>query len=259
MVASGAVTPGEPIDVCVPTGNFGNILAGYYAKRMGVPIGRLLCASNENHVLTDFLSSGAYDISARRFGTTPSPSMDILVSSNLERLLFELSGDPESVQRWQDALATGGRFLVDRTTFRAMRAHFASDWVDNDETLAVIRRVWDDHGYLLDPHTAVAWEVAERLATEDPMLVVSTAHWAKFGTDVFKALSGLEYASPLPPEAAALSGVELVKRVAGLAPGAAPIPSPLATIDSQPVRFEGVVQPGREGVEGAVTDWLARD
>ena len=258
MIASGAVRPGEPIDVCVPTGNFGNILAGYYAKRMGVPIGRLLCASNENHVLTDFLGTGAYDISARRFATTPSPSMDILVSSNLERLLFELSGDPASVRGWQEALASGGRFLVDRHTFEAMREHFAGDWVDNDESLAVIRRVWDDHGYLLDPHTAVAWEVAERLATEDPMLVVSTAHWAKFGADVFKALSGLGYADPLPPEISALSGVKIVERAADLARGAAPIPAPLATIGAQPVRFEGVVEPGREGVERAVTDWLAR-
>jgi threonine synthase len=256
MIAAGAVTPGEPIDVCVPTGNFGNILAGYYAKRMGVPIGRLLCASNENHVLTDFLGTGAYDISRRRFVTTPSPSMDILVSSNLERLLFELSGGPEDVRNWQDALASAGRFLVDRHTFAGMREHFAGDWVTNDESLAVIRRVWEDHGYLLDPHTAVAWEVAERLATDDPMLVVSTAHWAKFGEDVYKALGKLDYADPLPAEARSLSGVDLVECVARLAPGAAPIPRNLATLGAQPVRFEDVVDPGREGVETAVTAWL---
>ncbi|HEY5468713.1 MAG TPA: threonine synthase, partial [Coriobacteriia bacterium] len=98
MVASGGVIAGEPIDVCVPTGNFGNILAGYYAKMIGVPIDRLICASNENRVLADFLATGAYDISSRAFVTTPSPSMDILVSSNLERLLFELTHDPEAVR-----------------------------------------------------------------------------------------------------------------------------------------------------------------
>jgi threonine synthase len=137
-----------------------------------------------------------------------------------------------------------------------MREHFAGDWVTNDESLAVIRRVWEDHGYLLDPHTAVAWEVAERLATDDPMLVVSTAHWAKFGEDVYKALSNLGYADPLPAEARSMSGVDLVECVARLAPGAAPIPRNLATLGAQPVRFEDVVDPGREGVETAVTAWL---
>jgi len=258
MVASGAVRPGDPIDVCVPTGNFGNILAGYYAKRIGVPIDRLLCASNENNVLADFLATGAYDISSREFTTTPSPSMDILVSSNLERLLFELTLDPEAVSKWQRSLADNKRFLIDRDTFASMRRHFAGDWVSNDDALDAIRRVWQDHGYLLDPHTSVAWEVAERLRDVNPVLVVATAHWAKFGADVFKALNSIGDDEPLPAYAESMSGVQLLLEVADLAPGAAGVPQGLAELDTLPERFSSVVGPGRDDVERAVEGWLGQ-
>jgi threonine synthase len=257
MVAGGGVLPGEPIDVCVPTGNFGNILAGYYARRIGVPIERLVCASNENNVLSDFIATGVYDISARAFATTPSPSMDILVSSNLERLLFELTLQPEAVREWQRSLATDGRFVVDRDTFASLRRSFAADWVGNDESLSVIRRVWDENGYLLDPHTAVAWEVAERMRDTNPMLVVSTAHWAKFGADVFRALSGIAYGDPLPARERSMTGVELLEEVATLAHGSSPVPSGLAGLDALPERFSGSVDPGAARIERAVEEWLA--
>jgi threonine synthase len=257
MVAGGGVRAGDPIDVCVPTGNFGNILAGYYAKRIGVPIGRLLCASNENNVLSDFLATGAYDITSREFSTTPSPSMDILVSSNLERLLFELTMDPEEVRRWQASLADNRRFLVDRETFASIRRHFAGDWVSNDESLDTIRRVWQDYGYLLDPHTAVAWEVAERLSGPNPVLVVSTAHWAKFGADVYKALNSIGYDEPLPEPMRSLSGVELLVEVAAMAESAAPIPRGLSELERSRERFSDVVGPARDDVERAIEDWLA--
>jgi threonine synthase len=256
MVASGGVIAGHEIDVCVPTGNFGNILAGYYARRMGVPIGRLLCASNENNVLTDFIATGVYDISDRAFVTTPSPSMDILVSSNLERLLFELTGSAETVRGWMADLARDKRFQVDRETFAAMRAIFLGDWVSNDESLSVIRRVWDERSYLLDPHTAVAWEVAERLRAENPVLVVSTAHWAKFGGDVYRALSGLTYDAAMPAEAAGASGPRLIEMVAQAAPGAASVPAGLAGLGRVDERFSGVVDAGADGVENAVREWL---
>jgi threonine synthase len=244
------------MDVCVPTGNFGNILAAYYAMRMGVPIERLLCASNENNVLTDFIATGCYDISDRAFHTTPSPSMDILISSNLERLLFELCGDASVVRGWMTNLARDRRFTVDRDTFASMRRHFSGDYVTNEESLEVIRRVWEEQGYLLDPHTAVAWEVSERMRGENPVLVVSTAHWAKFGADVYKALHGLAYADDLPPDAAALSGVELLARVADETAGTSPVPAGLAALDSLDERFSDVVDAGRDGVEGAVRGWL---
>jgi threonine synthase len=256
MVASGGVRPGEPMDVCVPTGNFGNILGAFYASRIGVPIGRLLCASNANNVLADFIATGVYDISDRGFVTTPSPSMDILISSNLERLLYELAG-PEDTQRWMSQLARDGRFQVDRETFGAVRERFAGDWVSNDESLQVIARVYDEHGYLLDPHTAVAWEVAERLRGDDPVLIVSTAHWAKFGADVYKALRGLSCDAPLPEDVASLSGIELLAKVQELAPDGSCVPRSLAELDQQPERFTGVVDAGAEGVEVAIREWLA--
>ncbi|MBE0417810.1 MAG: threonine synthase [Coriobacteriia bacterium] len=259
LVASGGVAPGRPMDVCVPTGNFGNILGAYYAKRMGVPIGRLICASNENKVLADFIATGVYDISERDFVTTPSPSMDILISSNLERQLYELTRDPARTAEWMASLRADGRFTVNRETFHHVREHFAADSVTNDESLACIRRVWDEHGYLLDPHSAVAWEVAERLRGENPVLVVSTAHWAKFGTDVYRALRGVEHAAELPAEVVSLSGVELLAEVERMAPAGACVPRALAELDEAAERFTGVVDAGKGGVEGAIREWLARD
>lgn len=255
MVSSGGVKSGEPMDVCVPTGNFGNILGAYYARLCGVPIGRLICASNENNILTDFIATGVYDISGRDFVNTPSPSMDILVSSNLERLLYHLAG-PHQVNGWMTELAKHRRFQVDPDTFRAVREILVGDFVTNDESLATIRRVHEETGYLLDPHTAVAWEVAERMRGENPVLVVSTAHWAKFGADVLKALLGRPYRDPLPAELADLSGVELLREVLGRAGSCAPIPSGLASLDDMIARFTDVVDPGRDGVESAVKGWL---
>lgn len=258
MVAGGSVAAGDPIDICVPTGNFGNILGAYYAREMGVPIERLICASNENRVLSDFIATGTYDISERTFVLTPSPSMDILISSNLERQLFELTDrDGERVAGWMDDLARTGRFSVDRETFARIRSLFAADFVDNDDSLATIERVFAETGYLLDPHTAVAWEVAERLREDRPVLVVSTAHWAKFGGDVYRALAGIPASAPLPEALAALSGVELNEEVRKLAPGTS-VPAPLAELDRLEVRFSRTVDSGREGVEAAVTSWLAR-
>ena len=256
MVASGGVKPGAPMDVCVPTGNFGNILGAYYAKLIGVPIGRLLCASNENNVLTDFIATGTYDISGRNFVTTPSPSMDILISSNLERLLYHLAG-PKAVRGWMGELAANRTFTVDRETFAAVRELLVADWVSNDESLATIARVYKEHGYLMDPHTAVAWEVAERLRGFDPVLVVSTAHWAKFGADVLKALTRTPYDQPLPPEMQQISGLELLGQVEALAPEASGVPGPLAELAELSPRFDGVVDAGRSGVEDAVREWLA--
>lgn len=256
MVRQGGVIPGRPIDVCVPTGNFGNILGAYYARRMGVPIERLLCASNENNVLTDFIATGTYDISTRTFVTTPSPSMDILVSSNLERLLYHLAG-PEAVRGWMRDLSRQKRFRVDRSTFRSMREFLVGDWVGNDESLATIKRLHEETAYLVDPHTAVAWEVAERLRGDNPVLIVSTAHWAKFGTDVLRALLGLRHNDPVPSGYASLTPGALLDAVVSMAGPRAHVPHTLAGIDALPERFSGVVDAGHEGVEKAVRDWLA--
>ena len=256
MVAGGGVVAGQPIDVCVPTGNFGNVLGAYYARSIGVPIGRLLVASNENNVLADFVATGLYDISDRDFVTTPSPSMDILISSNLERMLYEITRDTERVRDWMTQLAEEKRFRVDSETFHRLRDLFSADFVTNDDSLATVRRVFGETGYLLDPHTAVAWEVGERLAHDAPVLLVSTAHWAKFGGDVYKALRGDAYDSPLPAAAAALSGVELLGAVQELAGEGACVPRSLAELGDLPERFTTVVDAGRDGVENAVRSWL---
>jgi threonine synthase len=257
MVAAGGVVAGQPIDVCVPTGNFGNILGAYYAKRIGVPIGRMIVASNENRVLADFIASGVYDISSREFVVTPSPSMDILISSNLERLLYEITRDSDKVVEWMSSLASDGRFQVDPDTFREIRELFSADYVGNDESLKTVREVFEDSDYLIDPHTAVAWEVAERMRERDPVLVVSTAHWAKFGGDVFKALAQLPYDEVLPDGIRELTGVELLAQVTELAGQDVLIPKSLAELDSLPERFTNIVNTGRDGIEGAVRSWLA--
>lgn len=255
LVASGTIQAGGTIDVCVPTGNFGNILAAWYARKMGAPFARLLCASNENNVLTDFINTGVYDISTRPFVTTPSPSMDILISSNLERLLYEVCGDPARVADWMADLATNKRFQVDDATWAAVRSLFVGDYVTNDESLSVIRRVFADTGYLLDPHTSVAWKVAERLRGDRPLLIASTAHWAKFGIDVYKALNGIAYRAPLPADAARLSGLDLLDRVSEGT--GQPIPRNLSELRSLPHRFTQVVDASADGARGALRGWLA--
>ena len=253
MAASGNVQAGEALDVCVPTGNFGDILAGYYAKAMGVPLGRLLCASNANKVLTDFIASGEYDISARDLVKTPSPSMDILVSSNLERLLYHLCDDPGLVREWMAALRDEGRFKVDAETLDKLRAEFGGAWVDNETCLETIGRVHREQGYLLDPHTAVAWRVAEELGGDGPVLIVSTAHWSKFAADVYRGLTGAPAGAPLD----AADDLELLDRVAGLAPEAV-VPASLQAVRERSVRFHGRVEGTREALETSLRDWLDR-
>lgn len=258
MVATQAIQPGQPIDVCVPTGNFGNILAAWYAREIGTPIGRLYCASNENRVLTDFINTGTYDIADRQFTTTPSPSMDILVSSNLERQLFELNGrDPELITQWMTALSTERKFSVDKTTFEALRRDFSADWVSNDESLDTIREVYETHGYLLDPHTAVAWKVAERLRSSDevPVLIVATAHWAKFPDDVYRALNSLPAGTELPVEIADLSGSELIAQLQQ-SYAISDAPELLASLDNKPIRFTESCEGTPEALMLSITSWL---
>ncbi|MEG2517716.1 MAG: threonine synthase [Raoultibacter sp.] len=256
LVADGKLVAGQELDVCVPTGNFGNILAAYYAKRMGTPIGMLLCASNENRVLADFINTGTYDISDREFVLTPSPSMDILVSSNLERQLFELTDrNAEAIAGWMDDLKEGKRFKVDTKTYLRMRANFAADSVDNATCLETIKRTFDECGYLLDPHTAVAVEVAQRLRGENPVLVASTAHWAKFGENVYRALHDIAPGQALPEDVARLTGCELNEQVARDTQ-CATIPVGLASLDRAPVRFTQVINNRPADIEAATMRFL---
>ena len=257
LVANGTVERGSEIDVCVPTGNFGNILAAYYAKRMGTPIRRLLCASNENRVLTDFINTGIYDISEREFVKTPSPSMDILVSSNLERQLFELTGrNAQLISKWMGELRENRRFVVDDDTRQKMADLYAADSSDNAECLATIREVFDRCGYLMDPHTAVAYKVAERLREEGvPVLVASTAHWAKFGNNVYRALHEIPLDGELPEDVAAMTGCALNRLIAEET-GASGIPAGLAELDDLPIRFTDVIDGTADAIRTAVCRFL---
>jgi threonine synthase len=190
LINYGAIQPGQRVHFCVPTGNFGNILAADCARRMGLPVGKLVCASNRNHILTDFIESGAYD-TRRKFHVTSSPAMDILVSSNLERFLFELTGrDGSRVSEWMNGIKTVGLFSLNAAEHAAVKARISAGWADEDASRGAIAKMWRDSRALIDPHTAVGADVLERarLNEDDPAVLVSTASPFKFGADVAKAI-----------------------------------------------------------------------
>ena len=189
LVQRGAIALGDEVDYCVPTGNFGDVLAGYYAKRMGLPVGKLIVASNSNKVLTDFIETGTYD-RRRDFVKTISPSMDILISSNLERLLYYLTdGDCEQVAAWMGSLASEGVYTLPAELMERMRATFTCGFASDDDTRATIRSTWEELGVLIDPHTAVGKCVLDRRASEGRARVcLSTADPYKFSADVLAAL-----------------------------------------------------------------------
>jgi len=192
LIANGTIIPGDKVNFAVPTGNFGNILSAVYASYMGLPIGRLICASNENNVLSDFVATGEYD-SRRRFYRTSSPSMDILVSSNLERMLFEMSGrDIAKLSGWMESLKSRGAYRVGAGDMADLRGLMVGGWADEDMVRAEISRVWSEYEYLIDPHTAVAMTIARdylnRATERRHTVVVSTASPFKFGSAVAGAL-----------------------------------------------------------------------
>ncbi|MFA7077924.1 MAG: threonine synthase [Syntrophomonas sp.] len=192
LSSSGKVKRGEAVNVVVPTGNFGNILAAFYAGQMGVPINRLICASNLNNVLTEFINTGVYDRN-RTFAKTLSPSMDILISSNLERLLYEMTEhDAVLVAGWMEELNTQGKYEVNKSVRDKIGSLFWADYSSDAETQMTIRSTWEDKGYLLDTHTAVACNVYEKyvLATGDKTttIIASTASPFKFGQSVAEAI-----------------------------------------------------------------------
>ena len=194
LCEAGHINIGETINVVVPTGNFGNILAAFYASRMGIPIHKLICASNANNVLTEFIRSGYYDRN-REFKRTISPSMDILISSNLERLLYELTDhDAGTVVQWMEELREKGIYKVNATVQEKLKNLFWADFANDGETMASIAQVWQAHHYLLDTHTAVAWSVYQRYQQLSgdltPTIIASTASPFKFAPSVAEALLG---------------------------------------------------------------------
>ncbi len=178
---------GTVVDFCVPSGNFGDVLAGYYAKQMGLPIGKFIVAVNDNNSLSDFINTGVFD-STRTFHKTSSPSMDVLVPSNLERLLYHACGDTEKVKGWMKELAETGKYTVDEETIANIRKDFVADWTNEEQCAEIIGRYNDEYGYFADTHTAVALYVAEKFEGERPMVVLSTASPYKFPRAVLAAL-----------------------------------------------------------------------
>ena len=232
LVNEGRIKAGDKVDFCVPTGNFGDILAGWFAKELGLPIGKLICASNANNVLTDFLETGRYDKN-RPFYKTVSPSMDILVSSNLERLLFLLSGDAELVKSLMEQLNTTGAYQVPQALLDKLRADFWQGFCDDAGTKNAIGLVYREYGYLCDTHTAVAWDVAQQYKAanpdHNPVIILSTASPYKFPAAVLEALGH----SAKGDEFEVMEQIRNATNV--------PIPKNLSGLRERPVRHTDVI------------------
>ncbi len=233
LVKAGRIALGDKVNFVVPTGNFGDILAGYFAKEMGLPVGRLVCASNANDVLTEFIATGRYD-RRRPFYKTTSPSMDILVSSNLERLLFLLSRDSAYVAGLMRQLSEDGAYQLSDALLEKLRQDFSCGCCNDKGAADVIGRLWSEQHYLCDPHTAVAWSVAEQLddelrGTGAPTVVLSTASPYKFPAAVLSALGqpGSDNEFHMMNELARISGV--------------PIPGNLSGLEGRPVLHKDVI------------------
>jgi threonine synthase len=231
LTNAGKLGANDIFNVCVPTGNFGNIFAAYLARRMGLPIGKLICASNKNHVLTDFLRTGTYDRN-RAFHLTMSPSMDILISSNLERLLYFTAGSAVTADCMAQ-LNQKGCYTVTPEIKAEIDRVFVGYYADEDETAAAIAKVWNENGYLSDTHTAVALSCADKYRAESgdcaPMVVASTASPYKFANNVYRAVKGQDPTDDLAAldELSALTSTD--------------IPYPLAGLASRAVRFTDVI------------------
>lgn len=244
MVQTGAVAMGQSINVVVPTGNFGNILAAYYAGRMGVPLHKLVCASNSNRVLTDFFETGVYDCN-RPFYTTTSPSMDILVSSNLERLLYHLSGeDCAALRDWMTGLKNNRRYAVPAAVREQLDARFAAGSATDAQVAETIRRVFEKKHYLCDTHTAVAVrayeEYRDRTGDARPTVIASTASPYKFAPAILSALGETVPQRPYDQLAALRACTDV------------PVPLPLDALRSKTVRFTDICSGDTTGMRQTV-------
>ncbi len=240
LVSSGQISMGKKVDFAVPTGNFGNILAGYYAKRMGLPVGKLICASNKNNVLTEFWRRGTYE-TRRPFYRTMSPSMDILVSSNLERLIFELSGRdaPRTAER-MTSLSSTGRYSVGTDELKKFKEEFYAGFASEDDTVECIYDFFEEYGYPMDTHTGVAMKVAQdyeeslkddTMSESNPLVVISTASPYKFPQDVLYALTGNDVKD-------SFKGVKRIHLLTAMK-----VPEPIKAVRYKAIRFKTTVSP----------------
>jgi threonine synthase len=242
----GALKLGDTLDVCVPTGNFGNIFAAYIAKLMGLPICKFVCASNVNNVLTEFLTTGTYDKN-RTFHATISPSMDILISSNLERLLFLVAGS-EKTAEYMEMLKNDGKYTVSDAVINEIKNNFIGMYADESETKATIKSTYENKNYLIDTHTSVAMRAAEKYIdaykAERKVLVVSTASPYKFAKDVYLSITGNDCRDIEDTEAlaalSALTGTE--------------IPTPLASVLTKEILHPDIID--SKDMDNAVADFV---
>ena len=248
LVNQGVIKLDDKINVVVPTGNFGNILAAYYAKKMGIPIGKLICASNQNNVLTDFFENGTYDMN-RPFYTTISPSMDILESSNFERFLYYISGeDSERTAGWMKDLKATGKLTVNEEEFKRIKTDFAGAYVDDEETKAIIEQVYNSYGYVMDPHTAVAMGAYMKELEKHPedgarhTVIASTAHPFKFPTPICEALDIKVGETPY-------ESLDNISTVTGVA-----FPKQLEALQSKPLRFTKAID--KENMKQEILDFV---
>lgn len=249
LMKQGILNSGDPINVCVPTGNFGNILAAYYAKRMGLPIKKLICASNKNNVLTDFFDSGTY-FANREFFRTTSPSMDILISSNIERLVFEeLGRDASLTAELMEQLKKTGAYNLPDGIRTHMAENFYADFCDDSRTMSTIKRIYEQEGYVMDTHTAVAQTVYDKYKTNTndhtPTLLASTASPYKFAPDVVRALTGETISD-------AFRAAEQLEKLSGVA-----IPRAITDLRTKPVRHNSICNKNEIG-QAVVNyvDWI---
>ena len=233
LLDAGKIQLGDEVNFAVPTGNFGDILAGYLAKMLGLPVGKLICASNANKVLTDFIRTGVYD-RRRELYKTNSPSMDILVSSNLERMLYLLSGDTELVAGLMAKLSTEGIYTVPSDLLAKIQSEFWADYCDDAQGDVTMGKVWREHGYVCDPHTAAGWAAAENYVNQTgdkrAMVVLSTASPYKFPQAVLTAMGEV-------PSGDGFDQMEQLCTVSGVA-----IPRNLATLRTKAERHTGVIE-----------------
>lgn len=234
LVKDGEIELGDKINIVVPTGNFGNILAAYYAKHMGIPVNKLICASNINNVLTDFINTGVYDRN-RKFYATCSPSMDILISSNLERLLYLLADrDDAVIKGWFSKLAKDGKYEVSADVREKLQSEFCAGYCDDEQTKATINEIYNKYGYTCDTHTAVAVKVYEdyKKSTGDTTktVIASTASPYKFSASVLEGLEGKK---------SELDEYDMIDRLAELSK--IDVPSALADLRNKPERFNDVI------------------
>lgn len=249
LLKNGEISLGDKINVVVPTGNFGNILASYYAYKMGLPVNKFICASNENNVLTDFINTGVYDKN-RAFHTTTSPSMDILISSNLERFLYDLTGEDDSVvKKWMSALSVEGKYEVSDDVKEKLSSLMWAGYANDAETAESIKDTYEKYQYVTDTHTGVAKSVYDKYVKETgdvtKTVIASTASPFKFNQSVLIALCGHN-------SVVGKNEFELLRTLADMS--GMNIPSALSELRTKPIIFDNVCD--KSQMEMVVSDFL---